>query len=102
MYRRETAAPQGSVFVFDERDAALRADKGIGMPRRDLLRPVTREVAEALSVAAGNAELDRDAPSLHPHEVVRRVRKTTCPQGRDGPGVHEQHPGDGPDVGHVP
>ncbi len=91
-----------SVAVFNERHTPLWADERVRVPRGDLLWPVPRVVTEALTVAARDAEFNRDAPSLDAYEVVGRFRKAARAKGRDGPRMNEKHPRDRPHVGHVP
>ena len=76
---------KGSVAVFDQRDAALRADKRVGVPRGDLLRPVAREVAEALAIAAGDPELDPDPAVFDADQVVRGVLEAARAEGKPIP-----------------
>src|SRR5215211_6891554 len=100
--RNGWGAPLLRCLVVHERDAALSADERVDVTGGELLRPVARVLAEALTTAVRDAELDRDAAVPHGDEVVRRAREAAGTQRRHRPRVDEQHPGHGPDVRHVP
>jgi hypothetical protein len=56
------------------------------MPRRDLLGASREVVTEALALSAGDAELDRDPPVLHAHQVERGLREAAARGRRQATG----------------
>jgi hypothetical protein len=57
---RAASGPRRCRLVLRQRDAPLRAHERVGLAGRELLGPIARVLAQALPLAARDAQLDRD------------------------------------------